>query len=35
MVEQMLSLGDATDGRVKRKDMAVTLDRLEKKLTPS
>ena len=35
LVEQMLSLGDATDTRVKRKDMVVTLDRLEKRLTPS
>jgi len=34
-VEQMLSLGEATDGRVKRKDMVVALERLEKLLLPA
>lgn len=35
MVEQLLSLGEATDGRVRRKDMVAALDRLAKLLTPS
>lgn len=33
--EQLLSLGEATDGRVRRKDMQAALDRLEKLLLPS
>jgi hypothetical protein len=35
LVEQTLSLGDATEGRVKRKDLVVAIDRLEKRLLPS
>lgn len=32
LTEQMLSLGEATEGRVKRKQMQICLDKLETKL---
>ena len=35
IVEEALSLGEATDGRVRRKDMVAAVDRLEKLLRPS
>ncbi len=35
LVEQMLTLGDSTNGRVTRKDMLAGLDRLEALLLPA
>jgi len=35
LIEQLLALGEATEGRVRRKDMAASLDSLDRKLTPT